>query len=138
MNTESKPCPFCPVNPKHILLEHPLALVKRDPHPLTQGHALVIPRRHVALFFDCTRDEQHAMLALLDEARALLDKAHAPDGYNIGINNGAAAGQTVMHVHMHLIPRYAGDTSDPRGGVRWIFPEKAVYWANERKAEQKP
>ena len=75
---------------------------------------------------------------LLDEARTLLDQVHAPDGYNIGINNGAAAGQTVMHVHMHLIPRYAGDTSDPRGGVRWIFPEKAVYWANERKAEQKP
>lgn len=126
------------MKPGRILIERPLALVERDPHPLTLGHALVIPRRHVASFFECTIEEQHQMLALLHEARALIDKEHAPDGYNIGINNGAAAGQTIMHVHMHLIPRYAGDTSDPRGGVRWIFPEKAIYWANERKAARKP
>ncbi len=69
------------------------------------------------------------MLELLDEAKAILDKERAPDGYNIGLNNGAAAGQTLMHVHMHLIPRYAGDASDPRGGVRWIFPDKAKYWS---------
>jgi diadenosine tetraphosphate (Ap4A) HIT family hydrolase len=68
------------------------------------------------------------MLELLDETKAILDEEHSPGGYNIGLNDGAAAGQTVMHVHMHLIPRYAGDTSDPRGGVRWIFPEKAAYW----------
>ena len=68
------------------------------------------------------------MLELLDDAKAILDKAHAPDGYNIGLNNGAAAGQTVMHVHMHLIPRYQNDTTDPRGGVRWIFPDRAKYW----------
>lgn len=68
------------------------------------------------------------MLALLDEVRAGLDRECRPDGYNIGLNNGAAAGQTVMHVHMHLIPRYAGDAADPRGGVRWIFPDKAAYW----------
>ena len=64
----------------------------------------------------------------LDEAKAMLDREHKPDGYNVGINNGPAAGQTVMHVHVHLIPRYAGDRPDPRGGVRWIFPEKAEYW----------
>lgn len=68
------------------------------------------------------------MMGLLDEAKAALDRQHAPDGYNIGINDGNAAGQTVMHVHIHLIPRYLGDTDDPRGGVRWIFPQKAEYW----------
>lgn len=68
------------------------------------------------------------MLELLDEVKLLIDREHAPDGYNFGLNNGAAAGQTVMHVHLHLIPRYAGDAVDPRGGVRWIFPEKAAYW----------
>jgi diadenosine tetraphosphate (Ap4A) HIT family hydrolase len=68
------------------------------------------------------------MLKLLDEMKARLDREHKPDGYNIGINSGAAAGQTVMHLHIHLIPRYAGDMPDPRGGVRWIFPDKAAYW----------
>ena len=71
------------------------------------------------------------MLKLLDEMKAMLDREHKPDGYNIGINNGAAAGQTVMHLHLHLIPRYAGDTADARGGVRWIFPDKAAYWKNK-------
>ena len=68
------------------------------------------------------------MLALLDSAKLGLDAAFHPDGYNVGINDGAAAGQTVAHLHLHLIPRYAGDSEDPRGGVRWIFPHKAKYW----------
>jgi diadenosine tetraphosphate (Ap4A) HIT family hydrolase len=68
------------------------------------------------------------MLGLLDQAKATLDTKYSPDGFNIGINDGAAAGQTVMHVHIHLIPRYKGDADDPRGGVRWIFPRKADYW----------
>ena len=121
-------CPFCTIARDQIILERPLALVKRDGYPLTKGHSLIIPRRHVASFFDCTAEERQAMLELLNEAKAVLDKAHAPDGYNIGLNNGAAAGQTVMHVHMHLIPRYQNDTTDPRGGVRWIFPDRAKYW----------
>ncbi len=128
LKTPENPCPFCSIAPEQIILELPLALAKRDGHPLTKGHTLIIPRRHVASFFHCTVEERQAMLELLDEAKAILDKAHAPDGYNIGLNNGAAAGQTVMHVHMHLIPRYKNDTADPRGGVRWIFPEKAQYW----------
>ena len=121
-------CHFCTIARDQIILERPLALAKRDGYPLTKGHTLIIPRRHVASFFDCTAEERQAMLELLDEAKAVLDKAHAPDGYNIGLNNGAAAGQTVMHVHMHLIPRYQNDTTDPRGGVRWIFPDRAKYW----------
>ncbi len=128
MSNAIKSCPFCNIASEQIIVEHALAVAKHDGYPLTKGHSLIIPRRHVASFFECTAEERQAMLELLDEAKAVLDKAHAPDGYNIGLNNGAAAGQTVMHVHMHLIPRYTGDTSDPRGGVRWIFPEKAKYW----------
>jgi len=131
MTVASESCVFCSIAAADIIAEHPLALAKRDGYPLTKGHTLIIPRRHVASFFDCTAEERQAMLGLLDEAKADLDKQHAPDGYNIGLNNGVAAGQTVMHVHMHLIPRYAGDTSDPRGGVRWIFPDKAAYWAEQ-------
>jgi diadenosine tetraphosphate (Ap4A) HIT family hydrolase len=128
MKIPENKCPFCAIAQDQIFAEHSLAVAKHDGYPLTKGHTLIIPRRHVASFFDCTAEERQAMLELLDEVKAILDKEHAPDGYNIGLNNGAAAGQTVMHVHMHLIPRYAGDTADPRGGVRWIFPDKAKYW----------
>ena len=124
-------CPFCNLRPAQIVAEHPLALAFRDRSPVSEGHSLVIPRRHVLSFFDCTVEEHAAMLALLDEIRTGLDRDCAPDGYNIGLNNGPAAGQTVMHVHMHLIPRYAGDTAEPRSGVRWIFPDKAVYWRSD-------
>jgi len=72
-----------------------------------------------------------AMLKLLDEAKTMLDREHKPDGYSIGINYGVAAGQTVMHLHMHLIPRYKGDRPDPRGGVRWVIPDKAAYWKRQ-------
>lgn len=80
-------------------------------------------------FGEVSLDEQSAMLAMLQRVRAMLDAELRPDGYNIGINDGAAAGQTVMHVHMHVIPRYRGDRPDPRGGIRWIIPEKADYWS---------
>ena len=123
-----KACLFCAIPGDQVLIEHPLAVAKRDGYPVTKGHTLIIPRRHVASFFEATEEERHAMLKLLDEAKVMLDQEHSPDGYNIGINNGAAAGQTVMHLHIHLIPRYAGDNADPRGGIRWIFPEKAAYW----------
>lgn len=125
---DSPECIFCAASHPNILLEHPLAVVRRDGYPVSKGHCLIIPRRHVASFFECTREERVAMLELLDEAKAMIDRDHAPSGYNIGINDGTAAGQTVMHVHMHLIPRYAGDLADPRGGVRWVMPDKAAYW----------
>lgn len=121
-------CLFCAIPRDQVLIERPLALATRDSYPVSKGHTLIIPRRHVASFFETTEEERQAMLKLLDEAKAMLDREHKPDGYNVGINNGPAAGQTVMHVHVHLIPRYAGDRPDPRGGVRWIFPEKAEYW----------
>jgi diadenosine tetraphosphate (Ap4A) HIT family hydrolase len=126
--TNPESCPFCPIKDREILADHPLAAAITDSFPLTQGHTLIVPRRHVASFFELTSDERLAMVGLLDEAKAALDRQHAPDGYNIGINDGVAAGQTVMHVHVHLIPRYRGDIDDPRGGVRWIFPQRADYW----------
>jgi len=102
--------------------------VFRDAFPVSPGHTLVIPRRHVGSFFLLEPDERFALLALVKEARRDLDAELHPDGYNIGINDGPAAGQTVAHVHIHLIPRYLGDIADPRGGVRWLFPDRADYW----------
>jgi len=124
-------CPFCVVPSVHPLLVRPHAIARLDAFPVSRGHCLIVPRRHVASFFDCTPDERNDMMALLAEAKDLLEHQYRPDGYNVGLNNGAAAGQTVMHVHMHLIPRYQGDVPDPRGGVRWVIPEKAAYWAGK-------
>ena len=111
-----------------------LGLYIRDAYPVSPGHTLVIPRRHVRSFFDLSSDERAALLALLDEAKLQLDSEFRPAGYNIGINDGPAAGQTIGHLHIHLIPRYSGDQTDPKGGVRWIFPDKADYWTNREPA----
>jgi len=100
-----------------------------DGYPVSRGHTLIIPKRHVGSFFELETKEREDILSMLDEAKTRLDASYAPDGYNIGINDGPAAGQTVPHLHIHLIPRYEGDQGDPRGGVRWIFPEKADYWS---------
>jgi diadenosine tetraphosphate (Ap4A) HIT family hydrolase len=105
--------------------------VIRDAFPISPGHTLVIPKRHVGSFFDLATDERLDLLALLDSAKAVIDREFKPQAYNIGINDGAAAGQTVPHLHIHLIPRHAGDCQDPRGGVRWIFPGKADYWSSK-------
>ena len=106
-----------------------LAICTRDAYPVSPGHTLVMPRRHVGSFFDATSEERSAMLALLDSAKRQLDSEFSPASFNIGINDGMAAGQTIPHLHMHLIPRYAGDVPDPRGGVRWLIPGKADYWS---------
>ncbi|WP_231476616.1 HIT family protein [Methanoculleus sp. MH98A] len=95
--------------------------------PNRPDHLLLIPFRHVADFFDATDAEHAALLALVREAKTLLDDRFRPDGYNVGVNVSEAAGQTVMHLHVHVIPRYAGDVEDPRGGVRGAVPEKRVY-----------
>ena len=121
-------CPFCTLAPQRVLISSPFGIVFRDAFPVSPGHTLVIPRRHVRSFFDLNRDEIESLLALLDGAKKATDVELTPDGYNIGINDGPAAGQTVSHLHIHLIPRYLGDKADPRGGVRWMFPDKADYW----------
>lgn len=111
-----------------IVEQNEFALWIYDGFPISPGHCLIIPKRHVASFFDISEEEKQAMLALLNRAKAAIDRKHQPAGYNIGINDGPAAGQTVLHLHLHLIPRYPGDVADARGGVRWVIPEKADYW----------
>ncbi len=107
-----------------------LVLAIRDAYPVAPGHTLVLPRRHVARLAQLHDDERAALFELAERARRALDTELRPDGYTLGINDGAAAGQTVPHLHLHLIPRFAGDRPDPRGGVRWVLPERADYWSN--------
>ncbi len=128
MSATAKACPFCNPPREQILIEGAQAMVLWDSYPVSPGHALIIPRRHVASLFDSTAMEREEILRLADEARRILDERHAPDGFNLGINDGAAAGQSVPHLHVHLIPRYRGDVPDPRGGVRWIIRDRASYW----------
>ena len=125
----SKLCPFCNLPVERIIDENSLALVVRDAYPVSAGHTLVLSKRHVGSFFALSAAERVAVTGLLDVTKDLLDKEFAPNAYNVGINDGPCAGQTVPHVHVHVIPRYAGDTRDPRGGVRWVLPEKANYWS---------
>jgi len=126
--SEMNRCPFCSVDKTRIILENNTVMVIRDAFPVSPGHALIIPKRHIASFFETNEEERKAMLEALDQAKEIFDRELKPDGYNIGINEGLTAGQTIMHLHIHLIPRYKGDSSDPRGGIRWIFPDKARYW----------
>jgi diadenosine tetraphosphate (Ap4A) HIT family hydrolase len=121
-------CIFCNLLTTRIAAQNQLALLFDDAYPVSPGHCLVIPRRHVSSWFEITPQEQIAMLELLEAARQRVEQTYHPSGYNIGINDGPAAGQTVPHLHMHLIPRYLGDQIDPRGGVRFVIPEKAKYW----------
>ncbi|HET9351020.1 MAG TPA: HIT family protein [Burkholderiales bacterium] len=114
-----KNCELC--RPAEIVFENELAYVRPDTNALCVGHMLVIPKRHVADFFAMTTDEQGAVLRLLNQAHRYVDERHLPDGYNVGVNVGAAGGQSRMHVHVHLIPRYAGDVPDPRGGIRCVL-----------------
>jgi len=121
-------CPFCSLPAERLIQQSEFAFVMRDGFPISPGHTLIILKRHVASFFEVTEAERNALMTLLAAARDDLDREFHPAGYNIGINDGAAAGQPVPHLHIHLIPRYEGDRDDPRGGVRWVLPDKAAYW----------
>lgn len=125
-------CFFCRMiindTKKEILLQNDLAVMIRDTQPVSKGHSLIIPRRHVSSFFDTSPEERTALMALLDQTKKDLGREYSPDDYNVGINDGPLAGQSIPHLHIHLIPRYKGDKDDPRGGVRWILPEQAKYW----------
>ena len=121
-------CPFCKAeSERDIIASTSLSIAFFDGFPVSPGHALIISRRHVASFFDLTKDEQQDMLKLADSVKRIVDEKYHPDGYNVGINVGEAAGQSIFHVHMHLIPRYKGDVSNPRGGVRGVIPSKQNY-----------
>jgi diadenosine tetraphosphate (Ap4A) HIT family hydrolase len=127
------PCPLCSVaDGREILSANAHAVAIWDAFPVSPGHALIVSRRHVADLFELSAEEQAALWALLPAVKAAIDTRRAPAGYNVGINVGAAAGQTVGHVHVHVIPRYEGDVRDPRGGVRWVLPERAAYWVPSR------
>jgi len=118
-------CPRCV--PDLVALSGELVYVQPDLHPVSRGHVLIVPYRHVASYFDATPEEKAAIMQMIDRARHWLQEQYSPDGFNIGINCGAVAGQTVMHAHVHLIPRYKGDMADPRGGVRGVIPSKQKY-----------
>ena len=123
--TDSTICELC--TPADVVLENALAYVRHDNNSLSRGHVLVIPKRHVPSFFDMTIEEQSAVLGLLNEAQRLIQRNYSPDGYNIGINIGKAGGQTRMHVHVHVIPRYAGDVADPGGGIRCVLARRTRH-----------
>jgi diadenosine tetraphosphate (Ap4A) HIT family hydrolase len=118
-------CPFC--DSSEAFLSNELSYARLDKYPVSMGHVLITPFRHVSSFFDATAEETRAFWDLIEQAKLHLDKLHSPDGYNIGINCGVTAGQTIMHLHIHLIPRYAGDVDDPTGGVRGVIPSKQKY-----------
>ena len=125
---ESSPCPFCTLpTDSATIAESATVYAILDKFPVSKGHALVIPTRHVSNYFDLTLQEQMDCLILLNEVKAILQKQFNPDGFNLGINIEAAAGQTVPHAHIHLIPRYQGDVPEPRGGVRGVIPGKQTY-----------
>lgn len=122
-------CRFCErVNSGDFDHANDHAVALRDTYPLSPGHTLVIPRLHEADLFELDAAIRAALWQLVDTVQSHLAQTLAPDGFNIGVNAGLAAGQTIPHAHVHVIPRTAGDVADPRGGVRWVIPDKAPYW----------
>jgi len=121
-------CPFCNPDPeRELIVESATAYAIYDKFPVNKGHALVIPKRHISNYFDLSFKEQSACIFMLNKVKDIVMNNHNPDGFNIGINIGEKAGQTVNHVHIHLIPRYDGDVEEPRGGVRGVIPDKQKY-----------
>ncbi|MEI8054127.1 MAG: HIT family protein [Bacteroidota bacterium] len=123
---ENKPCPFCNVE-REIILETEMSFAIYDAFPVNEGHALIIPKRHTANYFDLTNEEQADCFELLNRVKFIVQEKYNPAGFNVGININEAAGQTVPHVHIHLIPRYEGDVEEPRGGVRGVVPGRRHY-----------
>jgi diadenosine tetraphosphate (Ap4A) HIT family hydrolase len=122
-------CVFCKiVSYKNHIAENSHAVAFPDAFPLSPGHTLIVPRRHVTGYFTLAEEEQASLWELVPQVRTSIERTHAPVGYNLGVNSGIAAGQTIDHIHLHVIPRYPGDVPDARGGVRWVIPERAAYW----------
>ena len=126
-------CIFCNLRDERIIYEcnHIIAFI--DTYPASPGHTLVVPKRHIPTYFDASEDEILAIGKAVQICKEFLDNEFNPDAYNIGINNGEAAGQSIKHLHVHIIPRYKGDVEDPKGGVRWILKNKANYWDEKNK-----
>jgi diadenosine tetraphosphate (Ap4A) HIT family hydrolase len=128
MLRELSTCPFCLIEPGRILLESEYSIAFADAFPVNAGHTLVVPRNHVSTLYDLPEVEQWDLWRLVSRIRMSLLESLNPDGFNIGLNDGVAAGQIIMHSHVHVIPRFAGDVPDPRGGIRWIISHNAAYW----------
>jgi diadenosine tetraphosphate (Ap4A) HIT family hydrolase len=122
-------CPFCEIATARIIHETSWFVVIEDGFPVSSGHCLVVSKQHHETFFDLSRDEQRELAEVIGATKRLIETKHTPDGYNIGMNCGEAGGQTVMHFHCHVIPRYVGDMEDPRGGVRYCIPDRGSYQA---------
>ena len=120
-------CPFCNMPADRVLYQSDLFFIIEDGFPVSKGHCLIISKQHKKTFFDLSINEQQELVELIRHTKQLIATKHDPDGYNIGMNCDEAAGQTVMHFHCHVIPRYTGDMEDPRGGVRYCIPEKGSY-----------
>ena len=125
---ENRDCPFCNLDAKReLILESATAFAIFDKFPVSNGHALIIPKKHCADYFELTFKEQSACWFMLNKVKEILKNKFNPDGFNVGINISESAGQTVPHVHIHLIPRYKGDAENPRGGVRGVIPQRKNY-----------
>ena len=124
-------CPFCHLETTKIWISNKCGIALRDGFPISPGHTLIVPKQHVRSLFDLPTEIQQSIWELVAVVRSSLTQELHPDGFNVGLNDGSAAGQTIMHAHIHVIPRYKGDVADPRGGVRWIIPNKAAYWKQD-------
>jgi diadenosine tetraphosphate (Ap4A) HIT family hydrolase len=128
MNKENSDCPFCKLDSdRKLIFESETVYAIYDKFPVNAGHVLIIPKKHCPDYFQLTFEEQSDCILMLNKVREEVNNQFNPDGFNVGINVGEKAGQTVNHVHIHLIPRYCGDVADPRGGVRGVIPEKQKY-----------
>ena len=128
MKDETQLCPFCiKEEGRETIIENDLAYATYDKFPVSTGHALIIPKRHCSNYFDLTLVEQSSCWNLVNSVKEIITDRLHPDGFNIGINIGEASGQTIPHVHIHLIPRYQGDVREPKGGVRGVIPIKKKY-----------
>ena len=123
-------CVFCErANSGEVSQSNEIGVTFSDQYPISPGHTLIIPRRHEANFIDISTTDQMRLWELVDDVVQHLQESMSPDGFNIGVNAGSAAGQTIDHAHIHVIPRFHGDVEDPKGGVRWVIPHKAKYWS---------
>lgn len=126
--TTDNTCRFCVSKPgRRLILESKFGFAAYDRHPASDGHFLVIPYRHFADYFDINDDEREDLWSLVAQCKSIVDKEWSPDGYNIGINVGESAGQSINHLHIHVIPRYKGDVENPKGGVRGVIPDRKLY-----------
>ncbi len=128
MMDEISYCPFCnPESGREVIIENDFVYSAYDKFPVSKGHALIIPKRHIANYFELSKDEQASCWEMVNKLKVILTEKYHPDGFNIGINVNETAGQTIPHVHIHLIPRYKGDVAEPEGGVRGVIPDKKKY-----------